>query len=182
MRPRRPANRQLRLVVPVLVAALAAMGVAVSPGTSSAHDGHLGTAKVTFTKWVVTQPANPPSLVGVLMTGVVGGAVGDGKYAGTVLSDDLSDPGFWHARALYGFFGHQHAFIANLQITENDTTTPATAVLTGVVIAGWRHDQRVRGAYTAMDPCPIPTPGNVAGRVCFQGSLTINPALSIASQ
>jgi hypothetical protein len=178
MRPRRPAIRQLRLVVPVLVATLAVVGVAVSPGTASAHDGHQGAAQVTFTKWVVTQPANPPSFVGVLMTGVVGGSVGDGQYVGTVLSDDLSEPGFWHARALYGFFGHQHALIASLQITENDTTSPATAVLTGVVVAGWHHNERIRGGYTVMDPCPIPTPGNVAGSVCFQGSLTIGPARS----
>jgi len=176
MRSRRSAVRQVRLVVPLLVAALAATGVAVSPSTASAQDGHHGATQVTFTKWVVTQPANPPSFVGVLMTGIVGGSVGEGKYVGTVLGDDLSDPGFWHARALYGFFGHQHAFIANLQITENDTTSPATAVLTGVVVAGWRHDERVRGAYTVMDPCPIPTPGNVLGSVCFQGSVTLGPA------
>ncbi len=179
MRSRRSAVRQVRLVVPLLVAALAVTGVAVSPSTASAQEnGHRGATRVTFTKWVVTQPANPPSFAGVLMTGIVGGGVGEGEYVGTVLSDDLSDPGFWHARALYGFFGHRHAFIANLQITENDTTSPATAVLTGVVVAGWRHDERVRGAYTVMDPCPIPTPGNVAGSVCFQGSVTIGSARS----
>ncbi|HEX4471666.1 MAG TPA: hypothetical protein VH085_06835 [Nocardioides sp.] len=182
MSARRLVNRRLRLVAALIATILASSWVAVSPGSASTLGHHHGaphgtphsTAHVTFTKWIVTQPANPPSLAGVLMRGVVGGAVGNGTYVGTVLNDDLSDPGFWHADALYGFFGHRHSFIARLRITENDTVDPATAVLRGVVIAGWRHDQRVHGVYTTMDPCPMPTPGNVLGRVCFQGSLAIS--------
>jgi hypothetical protein len=174
-RKHRSVSRRLRLVLPVFIATFVATGVAVSPA-ASAHDGHDHAAHVTFTKWIVTEPANPPSFAGVLMSGVVGGDVGKGRYVGTVLGDNLNDPGFWHARALYGFFGHQHAFVAKLRITENDTTDPATATLRGTVLAGWRDHQAVRGVYTVMDPCPLRTPGNVEGRVCFQGKLTIGAA------
>jgi hypothetical protein len=106
------------------------------------------------------------------MAGVVGGDVGPGRYAGLVLSDDTtSRPGFWLAQALYGFFGSRHSFVAHNFITENDTTSPITARIRGVVIWGWMRGARVTGGYTMLDPCPIPTPGNVFGTVCFQGSL-----------
>ncbi len=173
MRRRQPATRRLRVLVPALLGVLLTAGAAVSPA-ASAHDNHRpGAARVSFTKWVVTEPASPPSFAGVLMDGVVGGAVGNGQYVGTVLADDLSDPGFWHAQALYGFYGARHSFVANLQITENDTLSPATAMITGVVLAGWRQGGSVHGTYTVMNACPIPTPGNVLGTVCFQGHLTI---------
>jgi hypothetical protein len=166
-------GRRLRLVVPVLLVGLLVTGVASSPARAASRASNPGIAHVTFTKWVITSPSNPPSLAGVLMTGLVGGDVGPGRYVGAVRTDDLSQPGFWHATALYGFFGHRHAFEASLRITENDTVTPATAVVRGVVAGGWRHGQSVHGGYTAMNPCPVATPGNVFGHICFQGRLTI---------
>jgi hypothetical protein len=57
---------------------------------------HHRTADATFTKWVVSLPADPTTLAGILMAGVVGGGVGDGVYVGQVISDDtVSQPGFW---------------------------------------------------------------------------------------
>jgi|SRR5579859_770642 len=134
--------------------------------------GH--TFDVTFTKWITSLPANPPSVAGVSMAGVVGGDVGDGRYAGEVLSDDLSVPGFWLGHARYEIYGERHSFIADLHITENDTTDPATAMITGIVTRGWLKGAPVTGEYTVMAVCPIATPGNVFGTLCFQGILHIH--------
>jgi hypothetical protein len=133
--------------------------------------GH--TFDVTFTKWVTSLPANYPSLAGVSMAGVVDGDVGDGTFAGEVLSDDLSVPGFWLANARYEFHGEKHSFIADVHVEENDTTTPATAVVTGVITQGWLKGARLTGGYTVVPVSPIPTPGNVFGTLCFQGTLHI---------
>ncbi len=133
--------------------------------------GH--TFDVSFTKWVTSLPANPPSLAGVSMAGVVGGDVGDGIFTGEVLRDDLSVPGFWLAHARYEFHGEQHSFIADVHVKENDTTTPATAVVTGVITQGWLKGARLTGGYTVVPVSPIPTPGNVFGTLCFQGALEI---------
>ena len=78
--------RFLRLILVVIVvgAALAAP-FAVGPTQMALADkrgqkGH--NFEVTFTKWITSQPANPPSVAGVSMAGVVGGDVGDGRFAG----------------------------------------------------------------------------------------------------
>ena len=120
-------------------------------------------ADATFTKWIVS-----PSL---LMAGVVGGDVGIGIYAGQVLSvDSSSEPGFLLLHARYEFHGAKHTFIADMQIVENDTITPASAALTGIVTSGWLAGAQLTGRYTVMDPCPIATPGNITPQ-CFQGVL-----------
>ena len=141
-------------------------------GASPDRGRFSGSADVTFTKWVTSLPSDPSSLAGASMAGVVDGDVGPGTYAGMVLKDDTtSKPGFWLAQALYGFFGSTHSFVARNFITEDDTATPITATIRGVVIWGWMRGARVTGGYTQLDPCPIPTPGNVFGTTCFQGSL-----------
>ena len=97
---------------------------------------------------------------------------GPGTFAGIVLTEDTtSRPTFWLARALYGFFGSKHYFVAFNHVTENDGATPITASIRGVVIAGWMKGARVRGEYTLLDTCPIPTPGNVFAPSCLQGTL-----------
>ena len=174
---------RLILVVIVVVAALAAPSAFAAPSSAGStqmaladeggQKGH--NFDVTFTKWVTSLPASPPSLAGVSMAGVVGGDVGDGLFAGKVLSDDLSVPGFWLAHARYVFHGEEHSLIADVHVIENDTTDPATAVVTGVVTRGWLKGAHVTGTYTVMPVCPIATPGNVFGTVCFQGTLRINP-------
>lgn len=131
---------------------------------------------VTFTKWATSLPANPPSLAGISMAGVVGGAVGEGDFAGQVLRDDLSVPGFWRAKARYGFIGEEHSFTARVFVTQNNTEGMAT--ITGLVTKGWLKGAIVTGGYKVWSDCPIKTPGNVFVEaeddeygLCFQGTL-----------
>jgi hypothetical protein len=161
----------LLLALAVLVAASVAVVAQARPaGTASPADGRSHrSADVTFTKWGTSFP-NDPSFAGASMAGVVGGDVGDGDFVGRVIRDDTtSKPGFWLAQALYGFNGAKHSFVAYNFITEDVAT--GTATIRGVVIRGWMRGARVTGEYTAWDPCPIPTPGNVFGSFCLQGTL-----------
>jgi len=149
---------------------------AVAPAQSALADaggvkGH--TFNFTFTKWATSLPENPPSLAGVLMEGIVGGDVGNGVYAGVVLSDDLTqEPDYWIANAQYEFYGEKHSFIADVHVTQNNNT--GTAVITGVVTQGWLKGAQLTGEYTVMPSCPIATPGNVFGTLCFQGTLHVH--------
>ena len=129
---------------------------------------------VTFTKWGISLPANPPSFAGVSLAGVVGGDVGSGRLAGEILSDGLFVNGFWLGHARYEFYGEKHSFIADIHVTENVTKDPVTAVITGVVTQGWRKGAHLTGEYTAMPVCPITTPGNVFGTLCYQVTLQID--------
>jgi hypothetical protein len=177
--------KRTKRILAFAFAGAVAVGTAVSlsavtqPGSAaggvSDHGRHSG-ADVTFTKWVTSQPVNSSTLAGVSMAGVVGGDVGRGRFVGAVTRDDTkSKPDFWLAQALYGFNGSQHSLVAYNFITENDKANPVTATIRGVVTGGWMAGARVSGQYTQRDPCPIPTPGNVFGRVCFQGTLHLSP-------
>ena len=172
-----------RIAVVALVAVLATVSSALSPGSALAsagwrqHQWHARSADATFTKWVVTLPADPSTLAGVQMAGVVGGDVGQGLYRGRVLSDDtVTQPGFWLAHARYDFFGREHWFVADLHVTEDDRGGPVTATLSGFVAAGWMFGARVTGQYSRWSTCPIPTPGNVFGTTCFVGTLHLQGA------
>jgi hypothetical protein len=171
-----PSIKGLRVFLAlVLVSAFTALA-AVSPMQSvlaAAGDVQGHTYNVTFTKWVATLPANPPSNAGISMPGVAGGDVGNGRFLGKVLSDDLSVSGFWLGHARYEFYGEGHSLIADVHVTENDTANPATAAITGVVTQGWLGGAQLTGEYTVMPVCPIATPGNVFGTLCFQGTLHI---------
>jgi hypothetical protein len=165
------AMGSLLAVVMAASIAFAAPAGGVATRSPERHRNHRGVV-VTFTKWVTSLPYDPSTLAGVNMAGVVGGDVGPGIFDGTVVRDDAtSRPGFWLAQALYGFQGSAHSFVAYNHITENDTTTPHTATIRGSVLGGWMKGAHVRGRYTQRDVCPIPTPGNVFGTVCFQGWL-----------
>lgn len=150
---------------------LAAMIVTVPSQSALAGDGKVGgdPIDVTFTKWATSSPTNPPSLAGVSMAGVVGGAVGEGRFAGQVLRDDLSDPDFWRAIARYKFIGEDHSFTALVFVTQNNAEGMAT--ITGIVTKGWLKGAIVTGGYKVMPTCPMETPGNVFGTLCFQGTL-----------
>jgi hypothetical protein len=158
----------------MLMALAATLAAALSPSAALAGGGrhHRDSADVTFTKWIVSLPADPTTLAGVEMAGVVGGDVGRGRYTGLIIGDDTTTlPGFWLGHARYEFHGRRHSFIADLQITENDTVNPITATIAGVVTRGWLRGAQVTGQYRQWDVCPIPTPGNVLGTTCFQGTL-----------
>jgi len=150
---------------------VAAQARPAAGGSASGVLNH-GSADVTFTKWVTGLPADPSTLAGVPMAGRVRGDVGRGFFAGKVLKDDTtSKPGFWLAQALYGFNGSRHSFVAYNFITENDLASPITATIRGVVIGGWMTGALVNGEYATWDDCPVPTPRNVFGTVCFRGTL-----------
>jgi len=166
-------KRVIGLIIAVVAAAsLAVVAQARTAETASpSSDRNHRSADVTFTKWLTSFP-NDPSAAGASMTGVVGGDVGSGTFAGTIIRDDTtSRPGFWLGQALYGFRGSRHSFVAYNFITEDDRTSHVTATIRGVVIQGWMAGARVTGEYTQWATCPIPTPDNVAGSMCFQGTL-----------
>ena len=163
----------------LLALVLLASTIAAVPAQSALADSGKvkgRTIDVTFTKWVTSLPTNPPSMAGVSMAGVVDGAVGEGDFAGQVLSDNLSVPGFWLAKARYGFIGEKHSFIAVVNVKQNNTL--GTATITGRVTKGWMKGATVYGDYTVWADCPIKTPGNVFVEaeddeygLCFQGTL-----------
>jgi hypothetical protein len=166
-------KRMIGVILAIAVAAGFAVVAQARPtaGGSPAGDRNQRSADVTFTKWVTSQPADPSTGGGTSMAGVVGGDVGPGAYAGMVITAETTSNGFWLGQALYGFYGSKHSFVAYNFITENDNTSPITATIRGEVIWGWMKGAHVTGEYRQWDTCPIPTPGNVLGDVCFQGTL-----------
>ena len=108
----------------------------------------------TFTKWVTTFPA---------MAGVVGGAVGDGSYAGEILK---MTPGATTTviEALYRFNGPTHSFTALVHVEQ----TGLKAVISGVVTEGWMKGSKVKGEYTQITTSQAPGDGTA-----FQGTIEI---------
>jgi hypothetical protein len=106
----------------------------------------------TFTKWLTTYPN---------MAGVVGGAVGDGSYAGEILK---RTPGATTViEALYHFNGAKHSFTALVHVEQ----TSGKAVIIGVVTEGWLKGNQVEGEYTVITCTQAPN------GTCFQGTLDI---------
>ena len=147
----------------VLIATTAGAALAAS---SNAR-GH--TFDSTFTKWVTTSP--PAQGVVANMIGIVGGDVGPGTYTGEVISANTVG-NITSIKALYHFNGSKHAFTAELNITQDESA--GTATITGYVTEGWLKGASVTGAYTVLDFCPIKTPDNAQGTVCYQGTLHVH--------
>jgi hypothetical protein len=98
--------------------------------------------------------------------GVVGGDVGAGTLASEVLN--IATVGdFTNIEALHHFNGETHSFTAHVFVTQNNAM--GMGVFTGDVTAGWLKGASVTGDYKVWATCPIPTPSNVLGTVCFQG-------------
>ena len=91
----------------------------------------VGTA--TFTKWMVGE--------GPGMAGVVGGAAGEGAYAGRVL--DMNVGPTTTVEAIYDFQGSERPFTALVHVEQ----TGLHATVSGVVINGWGKGTLVTGAY-----------------------------------
>jgi hypothetical protein len=141
----------------VLVAAIAGSAMAFS-GNAKGH-----TFNDTFTKWVTDSTAG-------VMVGVVGGDVGPGTYAGQILAMNTVG-NTTTITAIYHFNGSKHAFTADVNITQDESA--GTAVITGVVTDGWLKGASVTGEYNVLNTCPMDTPDNAYGTVCFQGALHI---------
>jgi hypothetical protein len=151
----------------VLIAAVALVTLSLGVGVTSANNGrpHVD-AENTFTKWITGSPGLPGDVLD--MAGVVGGDVGAGTFAGTVLS--VTGTGdVLVLNAIYGFTGSQHTFTALMHIVQ----TGSHAVLIGAVTDGWLQGQLVKGEYTVVT-C---THGPVVDDTCFQGTLDIMQAL-----
>ena len=108
----------------------------------------------TFTKWMVGE--------GPGMAGVVGGAVGEGTYAGKVL--EMIEGHTTVVEAIYEFNGSKRPFTALVHVEQ----TGLEAVVTGVVTGGWGNGNLVKGQYTEIkcDHDGITTD-------CWRGSLDI---------
>jgi hypothetical protein len=150
---------------------LGLMLVATTGGVALAYNsgakGH--TFDDTFTKWVTTSP--PAAGVVANMVGVVGGDVGLGTYKGEVIS--LNTVGnITSIKALYHFQGSKHNFTADLNVTQDESA--GTATITGYVTEGWLKGALVTGEYTVLAVCPMETPDNAYGTVCFQGALHVH--------
>jgi hypothetical protein len=150
------------LVGLVLVATTAGAALAYS----SDARGH--TFDNTFTKWVTTSP--PAAGVLANMVGVVGGDVGSGTYSGEVISVNTVG-NITSIEARYHFNGSKHAFTANLNVTQDESA--GTATITGHVTEGWLKGASVTGEYKVLAICPMETPDNAYGTVCFQGVLHV---------
>ena len=140
-------------------AAVALLTLSLGVGVASANGGrHHGDAENTFTKWVT----GVPNVAGDVadMAGVVGGDVGTGTYAGTVLKWTFDTTTV--IEALYHFNGSKHSFTALMHIEQ----TGAKAVLSGVVTEGWLKGHQVTGEYKVIT-CTQSSGG------CFQGTLDI---------
>jgi hypothetical protein len=145
--------------------------VAAITGSALAYSGRLKghTFDDTFTKWVTT--SSPAEGVLANMAGVVGGDVGLGAYAGEILSMNKVD-NITSIHALYHFNGSKHAFTADVNIRQDESV--GTATITGEVTAGWLKGASVTGEYNVLAVCPIGTPDNAYGTMCFQGALHVH--------
>jgi len=157
----------LKSVLIALVAVAAVLAPAslawADPGGTPGHS-----FDSTFTKWVVST-GTPPVIFN--MVGIVGGDVGEGTFTGEVLSDSTVG-NIETIVPLYHFHGSQHSFTALLTVHEDITTGRATIV--GSVTDGWHKGSDVTGEFATMPVCPIPTPGNIVGTVCWQGALHVH--------
>ena len=147
--------------------ALVATTAGAALASNSVAKGH--TFDATFTKWVTTSQPDPGVVAN--MVGVVGGDVGAGTYTGEVISMNAVG-NITSIEALYHFSGSEHAFTADLKITQNESTGRAT--ITGRVTEGWLKGASVTGEYNVLAVCPIETPDNLYGTVCFQGTLHVH--------
>ncbi len=141
-----------------LIAAVAILSLSLGAGTALASGGRDSrNAENTFTKYISSYPT---------MAGVVGGDVGDGTYAGEVITLTMTDTGMT-IDAWYHFDGAVHAFTALVHVVQTGFTNGSTAVITGQVTEGWLKGNQVEGQYTQIACTEAPD------GTCFQGMLDI---------
>jgi hypothetical protein len=106
----------------------------------------------TFTKWVTRAPR---------MAGFVGGANGNGSYAGEILK--YTEGTTTVIEALYYFDGAKLPFTALVHAEQ----TGMKAVISGVVSEGWMKGNSVQGEFTQIASKQSPN------GTAFQGTLDI---------
>jgi hypothetical protein len=145
------------MIVAVLAAAPTLLGLADAGGGKGHSFGD-----VTFTKWITMYPT---------MKGIVGGAVGDGTFAGEIVSMTGSDDGkTTFVEAVYHINGSSRSFTANIRAVQDNGA--GTGVITGKITEGWLEGKALSGEYTVIPECQV---GSYSG-MCFQGTLHIVPA------
>jgi hypothetical protein len=128
---------------------------------------------VTFTKWI-TADGFP------WMAGIVGGAVGEGTFAGEVVAyrdygANCSNPSrgcltfpFTLIEAVYNIQAGDRSFTALIRGGASDRTGRGT--LNGAILDGWMTGATVHVEFQSLFTCS----GNPAGP-CFEGTITIRP-------
>jgi bacteriorhodopsin len=116
----------------------------------------------TFIKWFTTAPA---------MTGNT--SLGAGTFAGTITKRIVFDNGvIVQLGAIYQVTdpSGDRSFTAVIEGSENLQT--ASAVLNGVVTAGWRVGAQVHVTFDVIRSCALATGPSAVG-TCFQGTIRI---------
>jgi hypothetical protein len=167
----RTTGIRIRALAPIAAAVLLTFAVSVGVASADVGRDHRD-AQNTFTKWVTTEPPVAPVLKN--MAGIVGGDVGDGTFAGEVLTLAITPatsttPAIKVIDAAYHFTGSRHSFTAAVHVVQTGLTNGSTAVITGQVTEGWLEDDLVEGEYTQVTCEQAP---GVFG-TCFQGTLDI---------
>jgi hypothetical protein len=138
---------------------------AISAEASTSTNESIGhTFDATFTKYITNYP---------FMSGVVGGDVGSGTYAGEVLKFETVGS-IDNVEAIYHFNGGIHSFTAHVFVIQNNASGTGIGAITGQVTEGWLKGATLTGEYNVWGVCPIPTPGNLEGTKCYQGMLHIH--------
>jgi hypothetical protein len=141
-------------------ATLAALAAALALPTSTALADQPDNTQVvvTFTKWIIA---------GGVMPGIVGGELGNGVFAGQVLSQvRIADGNISKVDVRYGVVvGGGRSFDAVLHGTSNSQT--GIGVLSGFITEGWLTGAQVQVRWQRL--------ASAEHGAIFVGTLTINP-------
>jgi len=158
--------RQKRLLATAMIGSLVITGcsdmTAPKNEATTVHSSAAATFEVTFIKWFTTYPT---------MTGNT--SLGAGTFAGTITKRIVFDNGvIVQLGAIYQVTdpSGDHSFTAAIEGMENLQT--ASAVLNGVVTAGWRVGAQVHVTFDVIRLCALAT-GPTAVGTCFQGTIRV---------
>ena len=148
------SNRHRAIAITTTVMLLT---LTLGAGVASANSRDNRNAENSYTKWIVGYPN---------MAGVVGGDVGDGTFAGQVLTRTVIGNTVV-IDAIYHFSGSIHSFTASVHVVQTGLDFGATSVITGEVTDGWLQGNQVSGHY-AVIACSEAANGH-----CFDGAVDI---------
>ena len=149
-------NRIRNLTFATLAALAATLALPTSPALAAQPDNTQ--VVVTFTKWVIA---------GGVMPGIVGGELGNGVFAGQLLSlVPIADGQISKLDVRYGVVvGGGRSFNAVIHGTSDQQT--GIGVLNGVIVDGWLTGAQVQVRFQALASAEHGT--------IFVGTITINP-------